>query len=131
MSRKRTIKRHLESVPSDGATERPSPVGFPVTIEIPTGGRFDVDGLIRELCRHAYRSNLRGFEARLDGQRMRCLAVVQPMTDCTAEEIAKRLNGILGALVQVGVLQLKPKAAPEAPPEKTEAECPQPSSQES
>lgn len=109
MSRKN--RRHLAAVPKTQPADRPTPVGFPVTIEIPTGGRNDVDGLVRELARVAFRSTLSGYEVKADGPRVRCFVTVQPTSAFDGEAIELARRGILGALVAVGVLKLKPQPA--------------------
>lgn len=115
MSRKN--RRHLAAVPKTQPADRPTPVGFPVTIEIPTGGRNDIDGLVRELARVAFRSTLSGYEVKADGPRVRCFVSVQPTSAFDGEAIEQARRGILSALVAVGVLKLKPvvKDEPEAP----------------
>jgi len=111
MSRRRAIKRHLEAVKPGTMPEKPTPVGFPVTIEIPTAGRGDVDGLIRELARAAFHGQLRGYKLEADGPRVRSFITVQPMSNFGPDEVQAGVKGILSALVAVGVLRLKPKAA--------------------
>ena len=134
MSRRRTIERnaerHLAAVPPAGTTDKPVAVGYPVTVEIPTGGRRDLDGLIRELARVCFRSNLAGYEVKADGPRSRFFLTVQPMTDCGAEAIQEGVLSIAKALVVVGALQIKPQPVAAEEP-KTEAVCPPPSSPES
>jgi len=104
-------KRHLAALPPPPA-DRPTPSGFPVTIEIPTGNRPDLDSLIRELARVAFRGTLVGYEAKIDAGRARFLLTVQPMTNFDGEAIVKGKAKILAALVAVGALVMKPKAAP-------------------
>ena len=101
------MTRKLEAVSDE---KIPPPRVSTERIEIPTGGRTDVDGLIRELCRVAFPRTLGGFSAELDRTGLRCFATVRG----TAEQVDQGQQAILRALLALGIL--KPAKAEEPPP---------------
>lgn len=127
MSRRKP--RHLAPVPTSApAAPKPGPT-YDRRIELPTGGRGDVDPLLRELARAAFRGNLVGFSVELDARvGLRCHVLVRVSDTFTDQQADKARTGILRALLAVGVLQ-PPKAAaaaPEAPPPAGEDGAPSP-----
>lgn len=106
--------RHLAPVP-DAAPAEPTPSHRAYTdrIELPTGNRPDVDGLLRELCRHAFRGAMVGFELTLDGRLgLRCFVSVRVSERFTAEQLDAGHLAIRRALVVLGVVTARPQAAP-------------------
>jgi hypothetical protein len=82
-------------------------------IELPTGGRGDVDGLLRELARVAFPKALLGFSAEIDRTGFRFFVTVRNHEGFGPEQIAAGEQAILRALFALGVI--KPAApAPEA-----------------
>jgi len=131
MSRKRAIQRHLAPVPS----EKPTVIGHPVTVELPTGGRFNVDVLLRELARQAFGPALTGFRFEITDGRPRAWVTCRPLSTFGHEQINAGAQRVTAALVVLGVVAQKPKAepAPDAAPvtdqptdepTKTDAKCP-------
>lgn len=101
------MSRHLEAVPDGEPAPRVSTERF----ELPTGGRKDVDRLLRELCQFAFPEGLASFELMGDGPRVRCFVSVRG----TADQIDGGRNAVLGALLALGIVQLK-KEPPPSPP---------------
>lgn len=129
MSRK--SRHHLAPVPaSPTAPALPGPRSYTERLELPTGGRPDGDGLLRELCRVAFRGSLVGFEVTLDGRfGLRCFASVRVGEQFSAEQLDQGRLAITRALVVLGVVQVKPAAVPPAAEEpKDGAESPPPPS---
>jgi hypothetical protein len=119
MARFPRTKRHLAPVHPDAA----APPTFRSTterIELPTGGRADVDGLLRELVRAAFPKALVGFAAELDPRiGLRCFVTVRTHEGFGPAEVDAARTGIVRALLSVGVL--KPAAAASPAPDATPA----------
>lgn len=123
-------RSHLAPVPVKSRSDSDSPVGLIPTpplpgprayserLELNTGGRNDVDPLIRELCRVAFHGALIGFESCLDPRvGVRCFATVRVSERFPAGQVEAGLLAIKRALVALGVVQQRPAAAPEAAPQ--------------
>lgn len=114
MSRRDRAKRapHLAPVPKDAAASTP----FRSTterLELPTGGRTDIDGLLRELARAAFPKALVGFAAELDPRLgLRCFVTVRTREGFGLAEVDAARTGIIRALLSVGVLKPAKPAAP-------------------
>lgn len=118
MSRRKA--RHLAPVP-DAA----KPVSRPwfETVELPTGGRPNVGGLLHELAIHAFHGALAGWEFKLDSRLgFRFHVTVRLSDDFPPERLEQGRRQVVQALLALGVV--KPaKPADAAPP--TEAETPE------
>lgn len=80
-------------------------------VELPTGGRRDVDGLLRELARAAFPGALVGYSFELDARLgARCVATVAVHERFTADQLDAGRVAITRALLALGVLQA-PRAA--------------------
>lgn len=119
-------KSHLAPVPTEGTrapfrsvTER---------IELPTGGRRDVDGLLRELARIAFPAGLTGFSFELDRHvGARCSATVMTHEGFTPGQVDAGRLAINRALLALGIL--KPAKPAETTAETTA--CPSPTASSS
>lgn len=120
---RKRAKSHLAAVPQTPAKpERPTPVGFPLTVELPTGGRFDVDPLLRELARHAFGPTMVGFRYYRDRSGPRCEVECQALTTFPADEIAAATVRVARALVALGIVKIKATPPPGGPPDATTEE---------
>lgn len=104
------MTRHLTALPVEA--ERPTVVGYPVTIELPTGGRFNADALLRELARHAFGPTLTGF--RFDGAdgRPRAWVTCRPLSTFDHDAISLGAKRVQAALVALGILKIAKHAEP-------------------
>jgi len=126
-------KPNLAVVPS-AEPEKPTATGYPVTIELPTGGRFNTDTLLRELARHAFAGSLRGWRFEITDGRPRAFVTCQPLSSFTHEDITLATKRVQAALVALGIVKTAKPAEPPTPApdlESTEADTCQPSPSES
>jgi hypothetical protein len=109
-------RKHLAPVPA--APELPGPASYTDRFELPTGGRNDIDTLLRELARVAFRGSLTGFSLELDRRvgGVRCFVSVQVGSKFTATDLEAGKDAVTRALLVLGVIRpAKPAAAPAAP----------------
>lgn len=118
-----TKPSHLAPVPAPAPTDSPAPRPYDVRVELPAGGRTDVDGLLRELARVAFPKALVGFTCELlPGIGMRCNAIVRVGQGLTPDAVERGRRGILGALFALGVIRPARPAEPPADPAPAPAE---------
>ncbi len=117
---KRT-KRHLSTVPA-GAAAQPARFAFE-QLDIPTGGRRNIAGLLYELANVAFPGSLAGIDYQFDRQLgSRCTITVATHEKFGADQVDAGRNAILRALVALGILKVAKSADP-APP--TDAKTPE------
>lgn len=110
---------------ADEPGDKPTLAGYPVTIELPTGGRYDVDALLREMCRPAFGPALRGYRFDATDGRPRAWVTCLTLSTFGPAEHKQATQRIQDALVALGVLKIA------KPVEEKTDECPPQSPQES
>jgi hypothetical protein len=118
-------RQHLAPVPPAGVETKtpPARVSFE-RLDLPTGGRRDVDGLLRELARAAFPKALVGFSFELDRQSgPRCSVTVATHDGFGPDQVDAGRTAITRCLLALGVLQAaKPAPEAKASPAPAEAE---------
>lgn len=109
---------HLAPVPAAPETaERPKVAPYERRVTLPTGGRKDIDGLLRELARSAFPTALAGFSFELDRVTgSRCVATVLVHENFPAERVDHGYQAIVRCLAVLGIVKVRPAAAPKSEP---------------